>query len=119
VPDYSRAGLWLAIAFACGLALLQPSVVELWRNVGSVITPALLLPAGTALVGRGRLGPGGTLTAMVVAFAVSLFWVLAGTVSLPGRPAAYPWSLQPIYAGLATSLAVYAAGWAGRRESSS
>jgi len=118
VPDYSRAGLWLAIAFACGLALLQPSVVELWRNVGSVITPALLLPAGTALAGRGRLGPRWTLAAMVLPFVVSLFWVLAGTVSLPGRPAAYPWSLQPIYAGLATSLGVYVAGWAGRRESS-
>jgi SSS family solute:Na+ symporter len=119
VPDYSRAGLWIATAFACALALLQQSVIELWRNIGSVITPALLLPAGTAVLGRGRIGPRWTLTAMILAFAVSLFWVLAGTVALPGRPAAYPWSLQPIYAGLATSLAVYVAGWAFRRESPS
>jgi SSS family solute:Na+ symporter len=119
VPDYSRAGLWIATAFACALALLQQSVIELWRNIGSVITPALLLPAGTAVLGRGRIGARWTLTAMILAFAVSLFWVLAGTVALPGRPAAYPWSLQPIYAGLATSLAVYVAGWAFRRESPS
>jgi hypothetical protein len=38
--------------------------------------------------------------------------------SLPihGAAGRYPWSLEPIYAGLATSLLVYAAGWLLKKE---
>ena len=82
------------------------SVIAIWRNLGSSVTPALLLPVATALVGRGRIGPRWTLAAMGIAFGVSLLWVLAGSFPLFGRPAAYPWSLEPIYAGLAATQAL-------------
>jgi SSS family solute:Na+ symporter len=114
VPRWTRWGLWLSTAFAAALALLSSSVVALWHDLGSIVTPTLLLPVGTALLGRGRLGPRGTLTAMVVPFVVSLAWVLLGAFPPPGRPGGYPWSVEPIYAGLAASLLVYAAGWLAR-----
>jgi SSS family solute:Na+ symporter len=118
VADYSRLGIWISTAFACALALVQQSVIEIWRNLGSIVTPVLLLPVATALTGRGRVGPRWTLAAMLLSAAVSLFWVLAKAIPLPGHPAAYPWSVEPIYAGLAASLLLYAAGWVSRRESS-
>jgi SSS family solute:Na+ symporter len=108
IPAYSRIGLWLATAFAATLAIARQSVVDLWHDIGSVTTPALLLPVGTALLGRGRLSQSWTLAAMAAAFAVSLTWVLAKALS---RGADYPASIEPIYAGLATSLLAYAAGW--------
>ena len=57
------------------------------------------------------LGARGTLTAMVAAFLVSLLWVVSPRLVSSDRPGVYPWSIEPIYAGLGTSLLVYAGGW--------
>jgi SSS family solute:Na+ symporter len=111
VPHWTRYGLWLAVGSAAVLALASPSVVALWHDLGSITTPALLLPVGTALLGRGRLGPRWTLAAMVVPFVLSLVWVLAGALPRAGATGGYPLSIEPIYAGLAASFIVYAAGW--------
>jgi SSS family solute:Na+ symporter len=120
VPRWTRYGLWASLAFAAALALLRPSVVALWHDLGSIATPMLLLPVGTALLGRGRLGPRWTILAMVVPFLVSLGWLVGRTEPAPGRAGGYLWSIEPIYAGLAASLLVYAAGWLlSRKESES
>jgi SSS family solute:Na+ symporter len=111
VARYSKLGLWIACGFATALALALPSVIGLWHDLGSITTPVLLLPVATALTGRLRLSGRWTLAAMVAAFALSLGWVVSkGT--RPHGQVAYPLGLEPIYVGLATSLLVYAAGWA-------
>jgi hypothetical protein len=74
---------------------------------------------GLALLGRGRLGARATLALMVIPFAVALGWVLSKSLSsAPG--ADYPWSIEPIYAGLGASLVTWLAGFAllRRRHSS-
>ncbi len=111
VPRWTRYGLWISAATAAALALANPSVVALWHDLGSIVTPTLLLPVGTALLGRGRLGPRWTLVAMVVPFCLALAWVLAKAFPGAGSAPAYPFSIEPIYAGLAASLLLYAAGW--------
>jgi solute:Na+ symporter, SSS family len=111
---YTRVGLWISAASATALALARPSVIGLWHDIGSITTPALLLPVATALLGRGRVGARWTSAAMVLAFAVSLAFVLIKTFPPAGQPAAYPFDVEPIYAGLAASLAVYAGGWVAR-----
>jgi SSS family solute:Na+ symporter len=116
IAHYSKIGLWVAAAFACVLALAEQSVVDLWRDLGSITTPALLLPVGTALLGKGRLNPPWTLAAMVIPFVLSLLWIGSRFVHLPGRPAGYPWAIEPIYAGLGASLTVFAAGWLLKKE---
>jgi len=112
VVVWSRRGLWIAAAFATALALAKQSVIELWHDLGSITTPALLLPVATALLARGRLAPGWTLVAMTAPFLVSLAWVLGRQF---GASHAYPFSVEPIYAGLATSLLIYVAGWMSRK----
>ena len=111
----SRVGLWAATAFATWLAIARPTVIGLWHDVGSVVTPTLLLPVGLALVGRGRLGPRFTLALMLLPFAVSLGWVLAKDLA-SSPAAAYPLSLEPIYAGLGVSLVTWLAGLALKRK---
>ncbi len=111
ITHYSKIGLWIACGFATVLALMNPTVIGLWHDIGSITTPALLLPVATALTGRFRIGPRWTLIAMAVPFAVSLAWVLSRTTDATGSTR-YPWQTEPIYAGLAASLLVYAAGWA-------
>ena len=109
LTHYTRIGLWVAAAFATALALANPSVVGLWHDIGSITTPALLLPVATALLGRGRVGPGWTGAVMAAGFGVSLAWVLINAFPPAGWPGGYPFSIEPIYAGLGASLATYVA----------
>ena len=102
IPAWSRYGLWLTAAFAAALALARPSVVALWHDLGSVVTPVLLLPVLLAFGRMPRPGPRGALLLMLVPAVVSLFWVL--WKSLPRSKGAYPFAIEPIYAGLAASL---------------
>jgi SSS family solute:Na+ symporter len=107
IPGWSRWGLWITCAFAAGLALARPSVVALWHDLGSVVTPVLLLPVLLALSRRGRPGPRGALWLMVLPGLVTLGWVL--WKSAPVSRGGYPFSIEPIYAGLAASLLVWGA----------
>jgi len=102
IPAWSRIGLWLATAWAVALALAKPSVVAIWHDLGSVVTPVLLLPVLLAILGRGRPGPRGALLLMLVPGVLTLGWVL--WKSLPQGRGEYPWKLEPIYPGLASSL---------------
>lgn len=107
LPHLSRIGLWASTAFATVLALASQSVIGLWHDIGSVVTPVLLLPVSLALAGRGRLGARWTVALMLVPGALSLFWVLARPFGwLPG----YPFGIEPIYAGLGASLLTWLAG---------
>ena len=109
IPGWTRAGLWITGAFAATLAIARQSVIDLWHDLGSIVTPTLLLPVGAALLNRGRLGSRATLVAMLVPFTLTLGWVLARTFALAG-PGRYPFGVEPIYPGLAASLLVYAVG---------
>jgi SSS family solute:Na+ symporter len=117
IPFYSRIGLVVATAFAAVLAIANPSVIGLWHDLGSITTPALLLPVGTALLGRGRVSARRTLFSMAAAFAVSLYGVAARAFTPKGaRPLPFT-SIEPIYLGLAVTLIVYASGWISRGRS--
>ena len=109
IPGWSRVGLWLATAWATTLALARPSVVALWHDLGSVVTPVLLLPVLLAMSRRGRPGPRGALVLMLLPGGVTLGWVLWKSAAV--SHGVYPLGLEPIYAGLATSLLA----WAGTK----
>jgi ABC-type sulfate transport system permease subunit len=53
---------------------------------------------------------------MLAAFTVSLASVLAKRLGASGT--GYPFGIEPIYAGLATSLLLYGAGWLTKPERS-
>ncbi|HEX5632886.1 MAG TPA: hypothetical protein VFX50_06640, partial [Gemmatimonadales bacterium] len=122
IPAWSRWGLWIATAFAAALALARPSVVALWHDLGSVVTPTLLLPVLLALTRRGRPGPRGALWLMLVPASVTLGWVLwkslavSGAISGAASGGRYPFELEPIYAGLAASLLTWGATRLTREE---
>ncbi len=105
LPRVTRVALWISAGVALALAFARPSVVALWEEIGSLTTPALLLPVGTALLERGRLPARWTLAAMFVPFVVTASWLIAGR-----RLGAPPFGVEPIYAGLAASLGLYAIG---------
>lgn len=115
IPYWSRWGLWIATTWASALALARPSVVALWHDLGSVVTPVLLLPVLLAMSRRGRPGPHGAVWLMLTPGAVTLGWVLWKT--LPAARGGYPMSIEPIYAGLAASLLAWLGTRLFRKES--
>jgi SSS family solute:Na+ symporter len=114
IPFYSRIGLWIATAFATWLAVSEQSVIGLWHDLGSITTPPLLLPVAAALLGRGRLNPRRTLASMVASFVVSLASVLLRSRAPALAAHSVIGAIEPIYAGLATSLVFYLSGGIGR-----
>ncbi len=101
-----RWGLVATAALAAGLALWSQSVVAIWKNVGSVGTPVLLLPLLLANLGWRAGSPQAgrrVAAAMVGSGAVAGAWLLAGA----GRP----WlGIEAIFPGLAVSALILLTG---------
>ena len=98
----TRAALPLVALLSIGLALWSGSVIGLWHHLGSVGTPALLLPV---LLAHATRRPSGrrVLVSMLSAGLVSLAWLAAGRGG--------PWlGLEAIFPGLAVSAAVLLPG---------
>lgn len=97
-----RWGLAATAVLAIALALIAGSVVTLWKTLGSVGTPVLLLPmvlAHTPFVMSGRR----VVTAMLASGSVSLLWLILGRGG--------PWlGLEAIFPGLLVSAAVVGTG---------
>jgi hypothetical protein len=52
---------------------------------------------------------------MALGWVVSLLWLLAGWSKEMGSSEHYPLGVEPMYAGLAVSFAVWVAGWCAER----
>jgi len=112
VNRYTQVALVLTAALALVLALWFQSVVDIWHHLGSVGTPALMLPL--ALSFSERLRPrGGTATAMMLGGGgVALAWLI--WPSLPWGHGVYPGAIEPIFPGLGVALTIYVCGrWHG------
>ena len=100
-----RFGLIAAAAFSFALALLVPSVVDLWYAVGSAVIPGLLLPMLGVYLPRLRIGGRWAAAASLSGFLASLAWVVAAR-----RLGAAPLGLEPPFPGLALSALIWLAG---------
>jgi SSS family solute:Na+ symporter len=105
---YTRRALPIVAALAIVLALYFRSVVDIWYVMGSIATPALLLPVLTTFSKRKRFAPKAALLNIPLAGGMSLLWEVA-------RQSGYsdfgPFHVPSIYPGLATSLLIW---WIGR-----
>jgi SSS family solute:Na+ symporter len=107
INRYTCAALLVTAVLAVVLALWFRSVVDIWHDLGSVGTPALLLPL--ALSFSARLRPGSRTAALMMlgGGGVALAWLI--WPSLPWYTT-YPWGLEPIFPGLVVSLTIYLVG---------
>jgi SSS family solute:Na+ symporter len=104
----TRWGLAIATLATCALALTSESVVALWKGVGSVITPALLLPLVGGFIPQFRAGSRATLASMVLSAVVAVVWMVPGW-----RGGANPLGLEPIFPALSVSLLFHLPAWCG------
>jgi SSS family solute:Na+ symporter len=107
---YTRRALPVVAALAIVLALYFRSVVDIWYVMGSIATPALLLPVLTTFSTRKRFAPRAALLNILVAGGISLLWEIARQ---SGHSDVWPFHIPSIYPGLATSLLIW---WFGRAK---
>jgi SSS family solute:Na+ symporter len=100
-----RAALIAAAVFSFALALMVPSVVDLWYAVGSAVIPGLLLPMLGVYLPRWRVSGRWAAAASLSGFLTSLGWVVAAR-----RLGAPPLGLEPPFPGLALSAVIWALG---------
>jgi len=105
VTRFTHVGLVVTMLMAIVLSLYFRSVVEIWYVFGSIGTPALLIPVFTAFVGNRRLPPRWALISVIVSGGVAFVWWASQYSS---ASAEYWLGLQPIFPGLAVSLAIFA-----------
>lgn len=103
VPRATRIGLFVTAALSIAVALHYRSVIDVWKDFGSVVTPALLVPTLTALVPRWRMRPALALAALLGAAGAGAGWLAASKAQ--GAPFL---GVEAIYVGLAVGLACFA-----------
>jgi SSS family solute:Na+ symporter len=107
-----NAGLVVSFACSAALALLLPSVIEMWYTIGTIVIPGLLIPLMAAYFRPLAIPARYAFAAMLAGWLVSLGWLAAGRVGLAAP--AYPLALEPMVPGLAVSAAVW--GWGRLRN---
>jgi len=105
ISFHTRVGLVISTGLAVVMALFFRSVVDIWYTLGSIGTPALLVPVFFAFVGQRRLPPRVAFASILSSGAISLVWYLSSHLTTDGE---YWWRLQPIFPGLVWSLILFA-----------
>ncbi|HET9250661.1 MAG TPA: sodium:solute symporter family protein [Candidatus Eisenbacteria bacterium] len=118
-PDESRVNGYVQVGFvvtaviALVLAMWFRSAVDIWHDVGSVGVPALLVPLLTSYRPGWRLSPRAACIAIAGGGGLALMLLIS---RYAGWTEGYPLGLEPIYPGLAFSLAVWGLDrWVRRR----
>lgn len=105
IKHYTAVGLAISSVATILIALLSESVVNIWHDFGSIGTPALLLPLVTSYWGRYTYSAGGAAASIILSGTLTalalLYPVLSGS-------AEYFLGVEPIFIGLAVSVAVFA-----------
>ncbi len=108
-------GLLLTSVIAVVMALVWPSVKDLWYNFGTAFVPGLLLPVAVSYTKLPKPGRGWMAGLMAASSGVALAWLLVGLRNAVDGWPVMPWGVEPIYPGLLVSVVGYLWGVARDR----
>lgn len=99
---YTRLGLLITFAISIVIALLSSSIITIWYQLGSVATPALLLPLLTSFSAKWKMSPTAAFINIVAAGGISALWL-----SLSWLTGQLPLRIEAIFPGLVLSVIIY------------
>jgi SSS family solute:Na+ symporter len=105
---FTKVGLIISFVFSAILALMIPSVIQLWYTIGTVAIPGLLIPLMASYFERFKISSRYAFMAMLFGWLISLGWLIAGHFN--GTTANYPLGIEPMYPGLIVSILIWALG---------
>jgi solute:Na+ symporter, SSS family len=112
----TRWGLVITAVLSLALAILIPSVIKLWYTIGTVIIPGLLVPLVTGYFERWKAPARYAFASMLLGWLTATVWLLIGWREQLGVTEFYPFGIEPMYPGVAVSVAVWWLGWRKREE---
>jgi len=105
---YTKIGLVVSFLLSVGIALIIPSVIQLWYTIGTVVIPGLLVPLMASYFERLRISSRYAFLAMLIGWLTSLSWLITGYVD--GNAGNYPLGIEPMYPGLIASIIIWSFG---------
>jgi len=110
IRQWTRFGLVIGGIIAVILALVVPSVVELWYMIGTTIIPGLLVPVLASYFERLHIPSRYAFAAMLAGWLVSSGSLVYGQVNEAGGVPDYWFGIEPMYPGLVASFLIWGAG---------
>ncbi|OQY29175.1 MAG: hypothetical protein B6244_04880 [Candidatus Cloacimonetes bacterium 4572_55] len=107
VPIYTKFGLILTAILTVVMALWFESIIDFWHHIGSVVTPALLIPLAAGFSDDFKMRPKFALASMIASGLISFFWLTTSYLPIPGQTGEYLWSMEPVFPGLILSSALF------------
>lgn len=104
---YTQIGLIATAILTIVMALWFESVIDVWHDIGSVGTPALLIPLASSFSTRWKFRPRLAWMAMLGAGVISLLFLLPSYFPVNAPTGAYLFGIEPIFPGLMVSIAFY------------
>jgi SSS family solute:Na+ symporter len=105
---YTKVGLIISFSLSVAIALLIPSVIQLWYTIGTVVIPGLLVPLMASYFERLRISSRYAFLAMLIGWLTSVGWLIIGYLN--GNAGNYPLGIEPMYPGLLVSLFIWMLG---------
>ncbi len=97
----TRWSLIFSTIFAIIIALWSESVVEIWHKLGSLGTPALMLPLALSYSSKWRYRSGWAFANLCLSpFCVGLWFIMHNYFEKTN----FPWNIEPIFVGLFVSI---------------
>ncbi len=116
ILGYSHVGIFVTAIISVAIALLIPSVIQIWYDLGAVFIPGLLIPLMTSYYPKWQVPKKYIFLSMTSGWVTSLLWLLSGSLSHGSGGNNYLLGIQPMYPGLILSTVFYLLGFANQKN---
>jgi SSS family solute:Na+ symporter len=110
VSRWTKIGMLIGGVFSIALALVVPSVVNIWYTIGTCIIPGLLVPVVASYFDSLRMPPRFAFLAMLFGWMISTSSLVWGKLFDANGVPQYWFGLEPMYPGLIAAVAIWAMG---------
>jgi SSS family solute:Na+ symporter len=100
VKQWTKIGLVLSAVFSIAIAILLPSVVNIWYTIGTCIIPGLLVPVLASYFDRLKIAAVYAFGAMLSGCLISTASLITGHIYAANGAPSYWLGIEPMYPGL-------------------
>jgi SSS family solute:Na+ symporter len=104
VNRWTKIGLIFSAIFSIAIALIIPSVVNIWYTIGTCIIPGLLIPVLASYFDRLKIPAMYAFGAMVNGWFIATASLISGHINAYHGIPAYWFGIEPMYPGLCMAL---------------
>jgi solute:Na+ symporter, SSS family len=108
--DYTKIGILVTSILSILIAILIPSVVQIWYTIGSLTIPSLLIGIISSYSRKLTINKTIILSAMIVSFLFSFTSFIFGNIYKINESPAYFFDIEPMYPGLFAGLLIFLTG---------